>query len=331
MFIFLHIFMEISEALEKTKRELCIRNYSPKTLKAYSRCLQEYMLFSGDKWLTIDSDTIKDFLFIKKNKGYAPETINLYINSIKFFYRQILKLECRLDIKFARRNIRLPVVLSREEIFRIISSLQNFKHRLIISLAYGAGLRVSEVCNLCICDIDFANSTIIIRQSKGGKDRVTLLPEKLEEDIRTFIKRPNFWHPYEDAIIDDTDFDGSNKGKQETSSNALFEAAHRYSRSTTHCAVKSRTPLFPGRNNKKLTTRTLQKIFENALKKAKIEKPASFHSLRHSFATHLLENGTDIRFIQELLGHRNIRTTQRYTQITATSFRNILSPFDASR
>ena len=305
--------MEILEALEKTKRELIIRNYSPKTLKAYSRCLQEYMLFSGDKWRTIDSDAIKDFLFIKKNKGCAPETINLYINSIKFFYRQILKLECKLDVKFARRNIRLPVVLSQEEIFRIISSLQNFKHRLIISLAYGAGLRVSEVCNLCICDIDFANSTIIVRQAKGGKDRVTLLPEKLEEDIRTFIKRPNFWHPYGDPNSGD--------------SNALFEATHRAFR----CAVNSRIPLFPGRNNKKLTTRTLQKTFENALKKAKIEKPASFHSLRHSFATHLLENGTDIRFIQELLGHRNIRTTQSYTRITATSFRNILSPFDASR
>ena len=289
--------MEISEALEKTKRELVIRNYSPKTLKAYSRCLREYMLFSGDKWRTIDSDEIKDFLFIKKNKGYAPETINLYINSIKFFYRQILNLECELDIKFARRNLRLPVVLSQEEIFRIILSLRNFKHRLIIALAYGAGLRVSEVCNLCICDIDFANSTLIIRQAKGGRDRVTLLPEKLEEDIRTFIKRPNFWHPYEDTNLGDS----------------------------------SRIPLFPGRNNKKLTTRTLQKIFENALKKAKIEKQASFHSLRHSFATHLLENGTDIRFIQELLGHKNIRTTQRYTQITATSFRNIISPFDASR
>ncbi len=267
-------------AFTQMQRELSIRNYSPKTISAYMRCVREYMVFAGENWHDMSENRIKDFLYTKKAKNYAPETINLYINSLKFFYRNVLKCPFDMNIKFARRNLRLPVVLSREEIVRMISITQNFKHRLIISLAYGAGLRVSEITNLRICDFDFVNSTIFIKQSKGGKDRVTLFPESLKEDIRTFAK------------------------------NAL-----------------PRDYFFPGRRGK-ITVRTLQKIFQKTLVRAFVDKPASFHSLRHSFATHLLENGTDIRFIQALLGHQNIRTTQRYTRITNSSFKNIQSPLD---
>src|SRR3989339_12156 len=171
--------MDVENAIYLTKRELVIRNYSPKTVKSYTRCLKEYALTCPQNWQTMDDNCIKDFLYLKKLKNYAPETINLYLHSLRFFYKNILGITTPFNVKLSRRNIRIPVVLSHEEILQIIACTKNFKHRLIISLAYGAGLRVSEVANLQICDINFANSTIFIRQSKGGKDRHTLLPQVL--------------------------------------------------------------------------------------------------------------------------------------------------------
>lgn len=275
--------------LSQMERELVIRNYSPRTRKSYLRCIKEYFAFAqNDAYSSnIDAcspniDLIKEFLQQKHLKNYAPETVNLYLNAIKFFYKNIMNCSYRIDIKFARRNFRLPVVLSREQILSTISALENFKHRLIVSLAYGAGLRVSEVVNIRICDLDFQNMLINIRGGKGGRDRVTILPEKLADDIRTFVK---------------------NREKMNY--------------------------VFPGRSAagaKKLTTRTLQKIFNTALQKAGLNSGATFHSLRHSFATHLIENGVNLRYVQELLGHQNIRTTQIYTKVTNSDIKRIASP-----
>jgi len=175
----------------------------------------------------------------------------------------------------------LPIILSRREIKRIISAIANSKHRLLLSLAYGSGLRVSEIVNLKVKDIALKELTIHIKNAKGKKDRITIFSEKLKIDIQSLIagKKKN------DLLLE------SNRGR-------------------------------------KLSTRTAQKVFEKALKLAKIKKDATFHSLRHSFATHLLENGTDVRYVQELLGHQNIRTTQLYTKITTPNLKNIKSPLD---
>ena len=175
--------------------------------------------------------------------------------------------------------MKIPVVLTRAEIQKILDTTKNIKHKLIISLAYGAGLRVSEVQNLCIQDIDFEQQTIHLKNTKGGKDRITILPEKMKEDLCTFIK-----------------ISGHKK------------------------------LAFPSQQGSRLHTRTLQKIFIQACARAGIKKHATFHSLRHSFATHLLENSVDIRYIQTLLGHNNIRTTQRYTTVTNHAIRQIQSP-----
>ncbi len=267
--------------LNLMKRELMLRNYSPKTIDSYLSSLKQYFGFSAGNLARINVEEIKSFLLDKKAKNYAPQTINLHLNAIKFFYRHIIKSPIQIPIKFAKRSRRLPVVLSRGEINQILSSIHNRKHRLMLALAYGAGLRVSEVVKLRIEDLDLNELTIHLKEAKGGRDRITIFPEKLLPDIQPFA-----------ALRNRSDY------------------------------------LFPSERGGKLSTRTPQKVFEIALNHVGIKRKASFHSLRHSFATHLLENGVDIRFVQKLLGHRNIVTTQRYTQVSNSVLKRIRSPFE---
>ena len=269
----------MQEYLEKTEQELKLRNYSPKTIKSYLLCLKEYFNFKNYGLDKINEERIKEFLLNKRSKNYSSQTVNLYLNAIKFFYREVLKITQKINLKFAKRSKKLPIVLSREEVKNIISVIENLKHKLIISLAYGAGLRISEVVNLKIKDVNLEELTIHLKNAKGKKDRITIFPEKIKMDLQNLIADKNF-----DAY------------------------------------------LFESERGGKLTERTAQKIFENALRKTNIKKTATFHSLRHSFATHLLENGTDIRYVQELLGHANIRTTQIYTKVTNPILKNIKSP-----
>jgi site-specific recombinase XerD len=265
--------------LEQTSQKLRLRNYSFKTIKAYLGCLREYFNFKKFNLGKIDEENIKQFLLNKQDKNYSSQTINLYLNAIKFFYREILKIPEKINLKFAKRSKKLPIVLSREEIKNIIDVIRNPKHKLIISLAYGAGLRISEVISLRVKDVNLEELTIHLKNAKGKKDRITIFPEKIKTDLQNLIagKNPN---------------------------NYIFESER----------------------GGRLTERTAQKVFENALREAGIKKDATFHSLRHSFATHLLKNGVDVRYVQELLGHQNIRTTQVYTQVTNPKLKNIKSP-----
>jgi site-specific recombinase XerD len=211
----------------------------------------------------------------------ASPTINQKLQAINFFCRNVLKHHGKIDIRFSKTASKLPIVLSRNEIRSILESITNEKHNLMIAIAYSGGLRVSEIINLKVKDLDLDEFTIHLKGAKGNKDRITILPKKLIAPIEKII---------------------SNK----TINNYVFASER----------------------GGKLTERTAQKVFENALKKAKIKKEATFHSLRHSFATHLLENGVDVRYVQELLGHANIRTTQLYTKVTNPSIKNIKSPLD---
>ncbi|MEA3355135.1 MAG: site-specific tyrosine recombinase/integron integrase [Patescibacteria group bacterium] len=265
--------------LKKTENEMILRNYSQRTVKSYLSCLKDYFEFKKSDENILDINNIKQFLIKKIKKGYAPQTVNQNLNAIKFFYREIIKSSLSINLKFAKRNRRLPVVLSRGELKNIIDGIKNNKHRLMISLAYGAGLRVSELVNLKIRDIDLNELTIHIKMGKGRKDRLTIFSEKLKKDLQIRVAGKN-------------------------NQNFIFESER----------------------GGKLTTTTAQKVFKDSLKKANIKKPATFHSLRHSFATHLLENGVDIRYVQELLGHKNIATTQVYTKVTNPALKNIKSP-----
>lgn len=269
----------MDKLLLQIERELKLRNYSRSTIESYLGCIKEYFNFKKNDLTKISEENIKQFLLNKQEKNYSPQTINLCLNAIKYFYRDVLKNQQKIDLKFAKRSQKLPVVLSRGEINKIIEVLPNKKHKLLISLAYGAGLRVSEAINLKVKDINPEELTIHLKDAKGKKDRITVFPECLLSEIQSLIA-----------------------GKDKN--NFIFESER----------------------GGKLTERTAQKVFENSLKKSGINKEATFHSLRHSFATHLLENGVDVRYIQELLGHQNIRTTQRYTQVTNPKLRNIKSP-----
>ena len=265
--------------LRRTEEELRARNLSPQTRKSYIGALKAYFSFKNNQLELLDVDNIRQFIIAKLDDGAASQTVNVYLNAIKFFYREVMCFHIPITVHFAKTPSRLPVTLSRLEIKRILQSLTNKKHQLIIALGYGAGLRVSEVVNVKVQDIDLDELVLTIRQSKGKKDRITIVPTTLLQDLQACVS-----------------------GKKR----------HQY--------------IFESERGGKLTTSTVQKVFEKACRNADIQKDATFHSLRHSFATHLLENGTDIRYVQALLGHQNIRTTQRYTQVTNPALKNIRSP-----
>lgn len=271
--------MKLQELLEKIKNELKLRNYSRKTIKSYLICIGDYCQYIKIVKKDPDVTIIKKYLLEKQSRGLSSQTVNLYLNSIKYLYREIFKSSFKIDLKFAKTSQKIPIVLSRDEIKKIINATKNQKHQILIALSYGAGFRVSEAINLKVKDINLEELTIHIKKAKGDKDRLTIFPEKLKRNIALLISG------YEK---DDYVFTSNRGGK--------------------------------------ITERTAQKIFEKALENAKIEKDATFHSLRHSFATHLLENGVDVRYVQELLGHANIRTTQLYTKVTNPSLKNIKSP-----
>lgn len=269
----------MQEFLEKTRRELQLRNYSKRTVQVYLWCLGEFFRFLQADFAVFERERVRQFLLNKQESGSAAATVCLYLNAITFFYRAVIGRVERLGIKFPKRRQFLPMVLSRKEIQRILTIIPNRKHRLMLSLAYGAGLRVSEVINLRIGDIDVEQLLLFVRSGKGQKDRMTVMPAVLKPEL---IQRM--------------------------------------------VAKKTGDLLFESEKGGKLTSRTLQKVFARALLQSGIRKKATFHSLRHSFATHLLENGVDVRYIQGLLGHQNIRTTQIYTHVTNFGLQNIHSP-----
>lgn len=265
--------------LQDLQRELKYRNYSSRTIEIYTICTIFFLKYIKNDLSKVSKETIIDFTLYLQSKDRAPKTINLYKDAIKFFIKEILKLELNFDIKLSREPKKLPTILSKEEILKIIKNTTNLKHKLLLSLSYASGLRVSEIINLKVWDIDLHCLTIHIKWAKWQKDRITIFSQILKNDLWKII-----------LYKDKNDY--------------LIESERWW----------------------KITDRTAQIIFKNALKKAWIKKEATFHSLRHSFATHLLENWTDIRYIQELLGHSSIKTTQIYTKIMNPKIKNISSP-----
>lgn len=277
--VFMQDFIQnsIDRYLEFAQRELILRNYSRSTIKNYLLVLKKFLATSPPENPVLEN--IQDFILKKQEQGCSPQTLHIYLSAIKFFYRKVLHKDFNIHIPFPKRSNRLPVVLSRAEIEQLLQTISNHKHRLILALSYGSGLRVSEVLRIRVCDIHFHELLLYVRESKGKKDRFTVLPEKILRELRSFA---------------------SGKSPHDL--------------------------LFPSERGGILSTRTVQFVFHKALKVAHIEKPATFHSLRHSFATHLIENGVNLRYVQELLGHKSIRITERYTHVSLPALRNLKSP-----
>lgn len=254
--------------IEALQRYMRVTGYSPKTIKAYSRCLVEI----GEQNLLLFLDKLA-------KEGKSGYTLNQYHAAYKLYITKVLNKPWNTRFPYAKRHKKLPVVLTREEIEKIMRAVSNPKHRLMIGVAYGAGLRVSEVVNLKVADLDIASLCLMVRGGKGKKDRITILPESLVNDMRNLV---------------------AGKSKEDY--------------------------VFASNRGGKLTAHTPQLTFKRSLDKARIKKNATFHSLRHSFATHLLENGVDVRYVQELLGHASVSTTQLYTKVTNPQLKNIRSP-----
>ena len=268
--------------LEDLRRELVTRKYSYKTVKGYLYFNRDFLKFSGKAASEINEGGIKDYLlYLAEEKESATATINQAINALKFYYGTLLKKKFMYEVKRPRKDKKLPVVLSQEEVAKILLSVDNLKHKAILMLVYSAGLRVGEVVRLKSENIDGKRMLIHIRDSKGRKDRYTILSETALETLKEYWReyKPEKW---------------------------LFEGAK------------------PGRY---ISTRTVEKIFEHACEKADIRKDVSVHN-QNSFATPLLEGGTDLRYIQELLGHKDSKTTEIYTHVSTKSLGKIKSPLD---
>jgi len=266
--------MEKIEFLRKLEVELKIINY----IKSNKKLLE----FTKKDPEEITTDDIKTYM-AEYLSNKASSSIILFLASLKFAYKNVLNKDLTLNINRPKKEKKIPVVLTKEEVKRLIDSIENKKSKLMVSLMYAAGLRVSELVNLKINALNLDEAIGLVFQGKGRKDRDFRLPSFLINDLKEQIENQK-------------------KVKEDY--------------------------LFTGYNSK-LTTRNLQKIVNKAAINAGIKKSVHCHTLRHSYATHLLENGTDIRIIQELLGHSDLNTTQIYSHISKEQIKKVKSPFDS--
>ncbi|WP_342353538.1 tyrosine-type recombinase/integrase [Leptospira bouyouniensis] len=271
------------------------RNFSFCTTKTYYSHLYQLLVFTEKLPTNINSKDLENYLdFQVKEKNVKSATIRSARQAFIFYFREVKKQMKHLKFPKIKTNVNLPEVLSAEETRAIFNSLPNLKHKMLLLLSYSAGLRVSEVIHLQVKDIDLERNMIRITQGKGKKDRYTMLANSLIDELKEYIKVREY--------------------------NLLLKYSYN--------EVKNIPWLFPGANTRPLHVRTAETIFNQATAKAKITKKVSFHSLRHAFATHLLELGTDLRMIQTLLGHTSVRTTQIYTKVARSRLENIKSPLD---
>ncbi|MBS3090011.1 tyrosine-type recombinase/integrase [Candidatus Pacearchaeota archaeon] len=269
--------MDKEEALRKLGQEIEIRNFSRKTLKGYVHSVSKFCDYLKDK--PFSQEEVKNYVQMQIKK-HNPSSVAHEIFAIQFFFDKVLGR--KIYVPRPKRNKTLPDILTRDEALALVNAPVNIKHRLILKLLYGCGLRVSEVISLNKDDLNFNEKLMHVRLAKGKKDRFVRIPDSVTKELENY------------------------------------------------CNLLNEDVLFPSNRGGRLTTATIQAIVEQSAKKAGITKEVYPHLLRHSFATHLLESGTDLRIIQKLLGHSDIKTTQIYTRISQASIKNIKSPLDSS-
>jgi len=324
--------MQKSPFLNSVRRAIRIRHYSYRTETIYVDWIKRFILFHNKKHPSeMGEIEVGEFLsYLACERNVATSTQNQALSALVFLYKQVL--QCNFgeisNIVQAKKPLKLPVVLSRQEITRLLNNMHG-QQWLMTSILYGSGLRLMECVQLRIQDLDFDQKVITVRLGKGKKDRVTLLPNNLIIPLQSQIMNIKVLHTrdikqgFGFVRLSSSTTIPSNKMSKSWGVQYLFPANTRITDSQT--GIQFRHHYFE---------RSLQKAVKNALLKAAITKPASCHSLRHSFATHLLENGCDIRSIQELLGHSDVRTTQIYTHVMNKVGTTIVSPlnqiFDSS-
>ncbi len=277
--------MNKQEIISAFYKQLEIENYSPQTIKSYSSALKRFLTYLQTLPASkITGQDIQNYLFFcKTERKYSFSAMIQTISAIRYLYTKILHkpIPEELNLKL-RKPESLPVVLSKTEIVKLITATANLKHKAMLFLIYSAGLRLGELLNLKLSDIDSNSMRIHIVRAKGKKDRYVMLSGKALELLRDYYKlyKPETW-------------------------------------------------VFEGQSGGKYSPKSVQSVLAASIKKAGIRKKATVHTLRHSFATHLLDDGTDIRYIQELLGHVRLETTQIYTHVSSYSINKIKSPADS--
>jgi integrase/recombinase XerD len=273
------------EALAAMQRKLEIARYSQNTIETYLNATKLFFQhFPKKDPKDIRTEDIEAYQHeLATVRKVSNSYLNQVVNAVRYYYKDVLGDEYRVKfIERPRGEQKLPLILSKAEIGRLLVAHTNLKHRTMLSVAYSGGLRVSEILALKPSDILFDRGLIHIRAAKGKKDRMTLLARSAADLLKRYIEI---------------------HGPQEY--------------------------LFPGQQGGPYSERSLQKVMESAMRKAGIEKAATMHTLRHSFATHLLEQGTDLRYIQNLLGHASSKTTEIYTHVSTKFLQGIINPMDA--
>jgi site-specific recombinase XerD len=272
------------KALEAFRNMLTIKSYSSNTIRNYCNAFHHLLRLLGNRRVdSLEKKHILSYLlWLTEECGYSETNIHTTINSIKFYFEKVLGRDKEFyDLPRPKKPLKLPSVLHETEVADLILSIENLKHRCLLMAGYSAGLRVSEIVNLKIGDIDSKRMMMHIRNAKGKKDRMVPLSQKFLDTLR------NYYRVY-----------------------------------------KPKNYLFEGQQGGPYSIRSVQEIIKQAKERARIGKTGSTHMLRHSYATHLLEGGTDIRLIQELLGHNSITTTMRYTHVSRKDLARIESPLD---
>ncbi len=270
------------DIIELMKKEGFRRKLSVQTIKAYCFCVGKFLAFCNKGPKKVTKKDIREYIEYLAGKGKSGSTLNVYLNAIKFMTEQLLFKSWRLNIRYSKVPKGLPTVLAKDEVLRLIDSIENPKHKLMVSLMYSAGLRLSELVNLKIRDFEFNNNYGWVRHGKGDKDRMFILSERLKDNILSVIEKRNY-----DSY------------------------------------------LFIGNSQSRISKESVYMIVKKAAKKAGIFKNVHPHTLRHSFATHLIENNYDVISVQSLLGHSSPETTMAYVHTASKNMISVKSPFDS--
>ena len=274
----------MDKKIELFRQLLEVKRYSINSIETYVNAFRQFLLhFKGQDVDVLSERQIEQYINVQvTERKISVSYQKQLVAAVKFWYNGVLGKNLQLDYLYPDRpEFKIPKVFSQQDIKKMLDACENIKHKAILTTIYSCGLRLSELVNLQIKDIDSTQMTVTIRQGKGKRDRVVVLSEKL-----LFLLRDYF---------------------------------------VEH---KPKEYLFEGKSGGKYSERSVQQVLKQILTKAKINKEGSVHTLRHSYATHLIEQGTDIRFVQELLGHKSIKTTLIYTHLTDAAKRKIKSPLD---
>ncbi|MBC8525556.1 MAG: integron integrase [Candidatus Cloacimonetes bacterium] len=318
--------MHNKKLLEQVKELMKMKHYSIRTEKSYTYWMKKFYFFHNKKHpKEMGEKEITEYLsYLANVENVAASTQNQALNALIFLYKEVLHRDDLQIENFVRAKIpeRTPIVLSKDEVSKVLSNMKGI-YWLIGNLLYGSGLRLMEALRLRVKDIDFAYQEILIMDAKGSKDRRTMVPEKLVKPLKRQIKKIKILHQ------EDLEDGAGNVYLPNAIAKKYPNAAKQFNWQYVFPATRR---VFDKKNQKcyrhHLHESAVQRAVKQAVRKSNISKNAGCHTLRHSFATHLLENGYDIRTVQELLGHKDIRTTMIYTHVLNKGGLGVKSPLD---